>query len=281
MLISNKTFEERAILVFILLLYFFFLQFSSPKCALCKGRNPLLLGARARDAVWSFAEAVERQNSAVLQQLCSLRVARIGREVMEFVSGSCGEEGVRSRFEEIGGMVEQRVGKGIVVDVGELEDLVNEKNGGGESEAVRYVIVGLEKLLEVSYGRLWLIGAATNYERYMKFVERFPSIDKVWDLQLLPILSVLHSPLSAQPYHTPRYGHKSPICQLLCFSFCILGRYTCLFSFYVYFLLSIKKNIIEKCFRKEFAAYPKMLVKKSAHFVYLLIFTYFITNLCK
>ncbi|ESW13755.1 hypothetical protein PHAVU_008G223600 [Phaseolus vulgaris] len=168
-----------------------------------RGRNPMLLGACARDALWSFAEAVERQNSAVLRELCSLRVARIGREVMEFVSGSRGEEDVRLRFEEIGDMVEKRVGKGIVVDVGELEDLVNEKNGWGESEAVRYVVVGIGKLLEVSYGRLWLIGAATNYERYTKFVGRFPSIEKDWDLHLLPILS-LRSSFSAQSYHTRR-----------------------------------------------------------------------------
>ncbi|BAT81113.1 hypothetical protein LR48_Vigan07g060200 [Vigna angularis] len=167
------------------------------------GRNPLLLGACARDALWSFAEAVERQNSGVLRELCSLRVTRIGREIMEFVSGSCGEESVRWRFEEIGDMVEQRVGKGIVVDVGDLEDLVNEKNGWGESEAVKYVVVGLGKLLEVSYGRLWLIAAATNYESFIKFVGRFPSIEKDWDLQLLPIFS-LRSSFSAQSYHTRR-----------------------------------------------------------------------------
>lgn len=188
---------------------FSFLNSLLQNCALYKGRNPMLLGACARDALWSFAEAVERQNSAVLRELCSLRVARIGREVMEFVSGSRGEEDVRLRFEEIGDMVEQRVGKGIVVDVGELEDLVNEKNGWGESEAVRYVVVGIGKLLEVSYGRLWLIGAATNYERYTKFVGRFPSIEKDWDLHLLPILS-LRSSFSAQSYHTRRYAHKSP-----------------------------------------------------------------------
>ncbi|CAJ1971021.1 unnamed protein product [Sphenostylis stenocarpa] len=168
------------------------------------GRNPLLLGACARDALRSFVEAVERQNSAVLAgELCSLRVTRIGREAMEFVGGSCGEEVVSGRFEEIGEMVEQRVGKGVVVDLGELEDLVNEKNGWGESEAVRYVVIGLGKLLEVSYGRLWLIAAAGSYEIYMKFVGRFSSIEKDWDLQLLPIVSI-RSSFSAQAYHTPR-----------------------------------------------------------------------------
>lgn len=184
-----------------------------------EGRNPLLLGACARDALWSFADAVERQNGGVLRELCSLRVKRIGREVMEFVSGSCGEEGVRWRFEEIGDMVEQRVGKGIVVDVGDLEDLVNEKNGWGESEAVRYVVVGLGKLLEVSHGRLWLIAAATNYESFIKFVGRFPSIEKDWDLQLLPIFS-LRSSFSAQSYHTRRYGIYHQFAIFCVFHFC-------------------------------------------------------------
>ncbi|KAK7385764.1 hypothetical protein VNO78_31617 [Psophocarpus tetragonolobus] len=44
--------------------------------------------------------------------------------------------------------------------------LVNGKKEWGESEAVRYVVRGIGKLLEVSYGRLWLIGAAASYERY-------------------------------------------------------------------------------------------------------------------
>ncbi|RDY09276.1 Protein SMAX1-LIKE 8, partial [Mucuna pruriens] len=171
-----------------------------------RGRNPLLLGACAREALQSFGEAVERRNDLVLpHELSGVRVARVGREVLEFVRGSCGEEGVSLRFEEIGEMVEQRVGQGVVVDFGEVEVLVNEENGWGESEAVSCVVRRLGKLLEVSYGRIWLMGAAASYERYMKFVGRFPSIENDWDLQLLPIVSLRPS-FTAPSYQTRSYS---------------------------------------------------------------------------
>ncbi|KAK1311652.1 hypothetical protein QJS10_CPA07g01108 [Acorus calamus] len=43
-------------------------------------------------------------------------------------------------------------------------------------------------------GRVWLMGHVASYETYMKFLSRFPSVNKDWDLQLLPITSLrLHS----------------------------------------------------------------------------------------
>ncbi|TKY56870.1 hypothetical protein E2542_SST21316 [Spatholobus suberectus] len=176
----------------------------------------------ARDALRSFAEAVERGNGAVLpRELCGLRVACVGREVLEFVSGGCGEEGVGLWFEEIGEMVERRVGCGVVVDFGDLEVLVNEENGWGESEGVRFVVGGLGKLLEVSYGRLWLMGAAASYESYIKFLETFPSVDKDWDLQLLPIVSVCAS-FTADCIRVRVAGTvNSPIHHILCLVLCM------------------------------------------------------------
>uniref|UniRef100_I1MZ18 Clp R domain-containing protein n=1 Tax=Glycine max TaxID=3847 RepID=I1MZ18_SOYBN len=53
----------------------------------------------------------------------------------------------------------------------------------------------------VQYDKLWLMGAAASYDNYLNFVGKFPSIEKDWDLQLLPITSV--KPLS-ESYHRPR-----------------------------------------------------------------------------
>jgi len=58
------------------------------------------------------------------------------------------------------------------------------------------VVEELGKLLEVHRDRFWLMGATCSYESYLKFVGRFPCIEKQWDLQLLPITS--------QSYHRPR-----------------------------------------------------------------------------
>eukprot|EP00256_Glycine_max_P048751 XP_006603096.1 protein SMAX1-LIKE 8 [Glycine max] len=54
---------------------------------------------------------------------------------------------------------------------------------------------------DVQYDKLWLMGAAASYDNYLNFVGKFPSIEKDWDLQLLPITSV--KPLS-ESYHRPR-----------------------------------------------------------------------------
>ncbi|KAK7320596.1 hypothetical protein VNO77_30218 [Canavalia gladiata] len=169
-----------------------------------RGRNPLLLGAGARDALRSFTEIVEQGNDSVLpRELCGLRVVCIGREVSKFVSESYGEEDMRWRFEEIGETVEQCVGPGVVVNFGDLEVFVND-DGSSEGVAVRYVVGELGKLLKLYYGKLWFMAAAATYQRFLNFVANFPSIQKEWDFHLLPIIS-LRSFIAPHSYHTSSF----------------------------------------------------------------------------
>ncbi|CAI9772226.1 unnamed protein product [Fraxinus pennsylvanica] len=59
-----------------------------------------------------------------------------------------------------------------------------------EDEVLRYVVGEVGRLLQIHAGKLWLIGAATTYEIYYKFLNKYPSIEKDWDLEILPITSL-------------------------------------------------------------------------------------------
>lgn len=135
-------------------------------------------------------------------ELCGLKVVCVENDVVEFVSGNCGVEVMRKRFEEVELMVEKGVGPGVVVNFGDLKGFIvnDEKNNdddGNYGESVRYVVGELGKLLKVHCDKFWLMGAVASYESYLKFVGRFPSVEKDWDLQLLPITSL-------QSYQRPR-----------------------------------------------------------------------------
>ncbi|KAL2955405.1 hypothetical protein AAZX31_18G026300 [Glycine max] len=163
-----------------------------------RGKNPLLLGACAGDALRGFAEAVEKRREGALPvELSGLRVVCIAEEV---ASGDA--EVVGRRVREIGNLAEQCVGPGVVVSFGDLKGFVSDdEEGGGEGQSLRGVVGELAKLLQVHYDKFWLMGAAASYDNYLNFVGKFPSIEKDWDLQLLPITSV--KPLS-ESYHRPR-----------------------------------------------------------------------------
>lgn len=153
-----------------------------------RGRNPLLLGVCAYDALRSFTEAVDKRRDGVLPvELTGLHVICIGKDVSKFVFENGDNETMSSRFKEIAQMVEQCVGPGLVVNFGDLKSFVDENASG---EAVSYIVSQLAKLLELNYGKFWLMGAAASYESYLKFVGKFPSIEKDWDLQPLPITSI-------------------------------------------------------------------------------------------
>ncbi|RDX84423.1 Protein SMAX1-LIKE 7, partial [Mucuna pruriens] len=156
-----------------------------------RGRNPLLLGACAVDALNRFADAVEKRREGALPvELSGLRVVCIAEEVARGDADAVG-----ARVREIGNLAEQCVGPGIVVSFGDLKGLVND-----EGEGLRSVVGELAKLLSVYYDKFWLIGAAASYESYLKFLGKFPSVEKDWDLQLLPITSVKPS----ESYQRPR-----------------------------------------------------------------------------
>ncbi|XP_028792679.1 protein SMAX1-LIKE 8-like [Neltuma alba] len=165
-----------------------------------RGRNPLLLGACACDALRSFTDVIDKRKDGILPvELCGLHVISIGKDISKFVAENCDEKAMSLKLKKIGQMVEQCVGPGLVVNFGDLKCFVNEKASG---EAVSYVVGELGKLLELNYGKFWLMGAAASYDCYLKFVGKFPSVERDWDLQLLPITSV--RPSMAESYQKPR-----------------------------------------------------------------------------
>ncbi|KAG5237452.1 protein SMAX [Salix suchowensis] len=154
-----------------------------------KGRNPLLVGLSAYHTLASFSEMVEKRKENVLPvELCGLSFICIESDVNKFItSENFDKKCVDLKFEEMGQSVEKILGPGLLVNFGDLKAFVsNDDHNNGLDDAVSYVIEKLTKLLQLYGGRVWLIGAA-SYENYSKFVGRFPSTEKDWDLHLLPI----------------------------------------------------------------------------------------------
>ncbi|KAI9102183.1 hypothetical protein K1719_023693 [Acacia pycnantha] len=165
-----------------------------------RGRNPLLLGACAYDALRSFTDVIDKRKDGILPvELCGLHVIAMGKDVSKFVTENGDDKAMSLKLKKIGQMVEQCVGPGLVVNFGDLKCFVNEKASG---KAVSYIVGELGKLLELNYGKFWLMGAAASYDCYLKFLGKFPSIERDWDLQLLPITSV--RPSMAESYQKPR-----------------------------------------------------------------------------
>ncbi|CAH9121061.1 unnamed protein product [Cuscuta epithymum] len=148
-------------------------------------RNPLLIGAFANDALRYFTECVEKgDDSALPYEINGLSIICIGKEISEFL-GTCESEKrmMDLKFKELSDAVEGCTGPGMVVNYGELKVFVD----GERTEAVKYVVYELKRLVEVHSGKLRLVGSAGSDESYIKFLGRFPSIQKDWDLHLLPI----------------------------------------------------------------------------------------------
>ncbi|XP_057979678.1 protein SMAX1-LIKE 6-like [Malania oleifera] len=156
-----------------------------------KGRNPLLVGACANDALRSFSETVERRKGGVLpDEVSGLSIICVDNEILRYVSGNCDKGVLNLRFEEVGRMANQCSGPGLVVNYGDLKVFIGE---AASVDGVRHVVAQLMRLLEVHGRRVWILGAAASYETYLMFMSRFPSIEKDWDLQLLPITSLRSS----------------------------------------------------------------------------------------
>ncbi|XP_041012268.1 protein SMAX1-LIKE 6 [Juglans microcarpa x Juglans regia] len=160
-----------------------------------KGRNPLLVGVCAYSALQSFTEAIEKRKDSVLPvELSGLNTICIENDVSEFVTENFDKGSLSLKFEEVSSKVKQSLGPGLVVNFGDLNAFVGGDDGAGE--AAGYVVDQLTRLLEFHAGRVWLIGAAASDESYRKFLRKFPSVEKDWDLQLLPITSLRPSSMS-------------------------------------------------------------------------------------
>ncbi|KAJ9160340.1 hypothetical protein P3X46_025751 [Hevea brasiliensis] len=169
-----------------------------------KGRNPLLVGICAYDTLANFSEVMEKRKENILPvESTGLTVTCIQSDITKFISENFDKGCVDFRFEEVGRSVEQNLGPGLVVNLGDLKVFVNSddgnSSGNGSSDSVTYVVEKLTRLLQLNGRKVWFIGATASYEGYLKFVSRFPSIEKDWDLQLLPIISFRDSMAESYP----------------------------------------------------------------------------------
>ncbi|KAL9231439.1 hypothetical protein vseg_006669 [Gypsophila vaccaria] len=157
-----------------------------------KGRNPLLVGVCAYEVLKGFVEVLERKREGLLPiDLYGINVVSVEEELARFVTDKLSYEAIELRFKEVVLMVEQCIGPGLVVNVGNVKRLL-EKDDGGEmnGNGVVCVVKKLAKLVEIHGGRVWIIGSAANDQTYMEFLSKFPSVDKDWDLQPLPVTSI-------------------------------------------------------------------------------------------
>ncbi|KAL1817252.1 hypothetical protein ACET3Z_019826 [Daucus carota] len=158
-------------------------------------KNPILIGFCAKDALKGFRESVKNGKVGVLdKKIEGLSSICIEDEVSEFVLKNGSEEMMGGKFDEVGDVLEKCRGCGVVVDFGELGVFVK----GVSIEGLSYVVSRLSNLVRVYGEKIWLMGFAESYEIYMKFVERFPTIEKDWDLHMLPITA--STPLNGGSY---------------------------------------------------------------------------------
>ncbi|RZB69807.1 protein SMAX1-LIKE 6-like isoform X2 [Glycine soja] len=152
-------------------------------------RNPLLMGVYAKSALKGFVEMVRngRGGSALGSEL---RVVRLEREIGEFVKkGGSGEEKFGVRLKELEQQCEGS-GSGVVVSFGEIEVFVGEDV---DVDVVRFVVLGLTRLLEIRGEKVSLLGVAETSHAYSKFLGLFPNVENDWDLHLLTVTSATPS----------------------------------------------------------------------------------------
>ncbi|CAL9214022.1 unnamed protein product [Arabidopsis halleri] len=108
----------------------------------------------------------------------------IEKEISEILAdGSKNEEEIRVKVDDLGRIVEQNGSKsGIVLNLGELKVLTSEANA-----ALENLVSKLSDLLKHPSKKLWFIGCVSSNETYTKLIDRFPTIEKDWDLHVLPI----------------------------------------------------------------------------------------------
>lgn len=140
-------------------------------------RNPMLVGVGAAEAAGDFGRTVERQNwTGLPQEIRGVKFVSVENEL----SGG-DKEVICATMEELGKEMDD---PGVIVSVGDLNGLVE-----GSEDATNCLVSELTKVLELRRGSLWVMGWSATYETYLKFLSRYPMVDKDWNLQLLPITS--------------------------------------------------------------------------------------------
>ncbi|KAG2260623.1 hypothetical protein Bca52824_079917 [Brassica carinata] len=141
-------------------------------------RNPLLVGNCGSEALKTFTDAINSGNQTFLpKEISGLRVINIEKEINEVLT-----------VEEAGDLVRVAEGdgsKGVMLNLGELKVLTSVN-----CNVLECLVSKLSALLKHrSDKKLWFIGCASSNETYTKLVDRFPTVDKDWDLHVLPITS--------------------------------------------------------------------------------------------
>ncbi|XP_010554666.1 PREDICTED: protein SMAX1-LIKE 8 [Tarenaya hassleriana] len=152
------------------------------------GRNPLLVGLSAYGALTDFLHSMGKRTDGILpSELNGLSAINIGNDISGQISGKFDKTYVDKRFQELGKLVEDSSGPGLILNYGDLRAFTD---SNGESAAAYYIVGRVSELLQRHGRRVWLIGAATSDEVYYKFVRRFQGVEKDWDLQVLTITSL-------------------------------------------------------------------------------------------
>ncbi|KAG0458584.1 hypothetical protein HPP92_023741 [Vanilla planifolia] len=140
-------------------------------------RNLMLVGIGAAEAAGDFAQVVKKKNWSMLP----LEIRGVSLLSFENELGSGDQESICARLEKV---VREADEDGVVVSIGDLNGLVE-----GSKDVVGCLVSELTKVVEMRQRRFWIIGWSATYETYLKFLSRYPMVDKDWDLQLLPITS--------------------------------------------------------------------------------------------
>lgn len=140
-------------------------------------KNPLLVGVCGDEALKTFTDSINRGKFGFLPlEISGLSVVSI--EISEvLVDGSR----IDVKLDDLG-----RMKSGVVLNLGELKVLTSE---AFSCDVVEKFVLKLSNLLKLHREKLWFIGSVSSNETYLKLIEKFPMIDKDWNLHLLPITS--------------------------------------------------------------------------------------------
>ncbi|XP_010487219.1 PREDICTED: protein SMAX1-LIKE 6-like [Camelina sativa] len=148
-------------------------------------KNPLLVGNCANEALKTFVDSINSGKLGFLpMEISGLSVISVEKEISEILAdGSRTDEEIRGKIDDLGRIVEQSNGSksGMVLNLGEFKVFTSEGN------ALENLVLMLSGLLKDQSEKLWFLGCVSSNETYTKLIDRFPNIEKDWDLHVLPI----------------------------------------------------------------------------------------------
>ncbi|KAI7747123.1 hypothetical protein M8C21_006591 [Ambrosia artemisiifolia] len=148
-------------------------------------RNPLLIGVSGDTVVTRFLECLKiGKVKGLPDEIEGLDVENIKEEIRAFGSGVLSKDMMGLKLKEVKEKVESCKGCGVIVNIGDLKAVVD-----GGLNSMEFVVEGVRDLVRDCGGKVWLIGYVGSYDVYMKVLAKFASLEKDWDLNLLPITS--------------------------------------------------------------------------------------------